>query len=661
MVVLVVGVLVFSPVTHIFQIPVAQAEQVCAVSIGGQYYYRSGIDMTSSTPCHSVAGGELVDNTKVNVSGKALTGEGGSPGNEKTDLFGPIFNFLSQGIYIFTVGVGGFFASAGAAFLNFAVHISLSSTAYGMQFVSDGWGTARDLANMFFILILIYIAVTIMLEADTGKTMHLLVRVLFIALVINFSFFVTRVVIDAGNFTAVQFYNQIDSGGATTVGSVTTKDLGASIMTAVGAEDLLKGQAFENFKASVGGAGEFVTILVMCLFLGATYAILAAIFVATGIKFIIRVAVLWLTIVASPLALVASTVPQFESWFKKWRDALISNSFFPVVFLFIFWLITKFAGDLSLSGVFENFNEAVGSTNAAINIVGTMANIGIRLGFLVVMLLMGLKVADELGEFGAQAANKIGFGLPGFAARNTVGWGASWVSQRQGLANTSVGRGVLRVAGGLSRQSFDLRNVPGVGKLNDNLGSATGKGGYAAGKKKREEKRQHSIEEMGKALKSGPREEWKTKRALIKKARKEMKAAEREIGEANMKGDHVAAFAANKRAEKARKDIDDARKNAKAQIAAQDNAVMKKIERKLTSRNWRNLFLGPSRATIKAADHLVHGKSTNEQLADLARKAAKEADAEKEKGDAASKPAAPAPRPATNPPAGGGGHDGEDH
>ncbi len=158
-----------------------------------------------------------------------------------------------------------------------------------MQFVTDGWTTARDLANMFFILILIYVAVTIMLSADTGKTMNMLVRVLLIALVINFSFFITRVVIDAGNFTATQFYNNIPAGTTNPVPGVAavqvTKDLSTSIMGAVGAEQLLGNEAFKNFSKQIGGAGEFVTILVICLFMGAVYAILAAVFVATGIKF----------------------------------------------------------------------------------------------------------------------------------------------------------------------------------------------------------------------------------------------------------------------------------------------------------------------------------------------------------------------------------------
>ena len=346
---LVVAVLMFAPFNQVFQTPQVQAATGCPVGtfsstsrfytglFGGTGYKEACFN--SEDIYGEVVGYVQQDGSYKRVDTlaeeqKKIAAAGGS-------WLDPVWDFLTQIVYNFTVAVGGFFASVGASFFNFSVHISLSSTAYGLQFVTDGWGTARDLANMFFILILIYLAVTITLAADTGKTMHTLVRVLFIALIINFSFFITRVVIDAGNFTATQFYNQIEAGSTSPIPGVgavvVTKDLTKGIMAAVGAEELLGTNSFEKFKKQIGGGGEFITILVISLFMGATYAVLAAVFVATGIKFIMRVAVLWLTIIASPLALVASTVPQFEGWFKKWRDALISHAFFPVVFLFIFW------------------------------------------------------------------------------------------------------------------------------------------------------------------------------------------------------------------------------------------------------------------------------------------------------------------------------------
>src|SRR5665213_2622696 len=78
---------------------------------------------------------------------------------------------ITNVVYVFTVGIGSGFAYVAAYFFDLAVNLSLNGPAYALTFVSTGWTTARDLANMAFLFILIYIAFTIMLEAETSGTM----------------------------------------------------------------------------------------------------------------------------------------------------------------------------------------------------------------------------------------------------------------------------------------------------------------------------------------------------------------------------------------------------------------------------------------------------------------------------------------------------------
>ena len=92
-------------------------------------------------------------------------------------------------VYIFTVGLGGGLAYIGAYLFDTTVSLALNSVAYGLDFISFGWTAVRDIANMAFILILVYIAFKIMFEAETANTMSMLAWVIFIALIINFSFF----------------------------------------------------------------------------------------------------------------------------------------------------------------------------------------------------------------------------------------------------------------------------------------------------------------------------------------------------------------------------------------------------------------------------------------------------------------------------------------
>ncbi|MEK7612724.1 MAG: hypothetical protein AAB449_01070, partial [Patescibacteria group bacterium] len=361
---------------------------------------------------------------------------------------------LTNIIYVVTVGIGSGFAYVAAIFFNFAVAISLNSFSYALGFISSGWEVVRDIANMFFILILVYIAFSIMLSVETVGTMRTLVLVIFIALIVNFSFFFTRVVIDASNILSVQFYNAIDAptisqttssatSNSGTAGSVVasgasyvtgysganTKDLTYVIMNALQIQNLFNNQSFKAFTASNPG---FNVTFIALTFLYVSAAIflwlLTIAFITNGIKFLMRVVVLWFAIIASPLAFVAATIPQTKQYFNKWRDILISHSIYPVVFLFIFLVLARFmtqiasgcgpVGGASVAAL-TNQNCLMGDLFASITRVSgdpgffatigiTIANVGIRLGFVIAILYIGMKAADTIGVMGAEAAQKIG-------------------------------------------------------------------------------------------------------------------------------------------------------------------------------------------------------------------------------------------------------------
>ena len=73
---------------------------------------------------------------------------------------------LASVVYVFTVGLGSTLAYVGGFMFDTTVSLSLNSAAYALDFLSSGWTTARDLANMAFILILVYIAFMIMFQAE---------------------------------------------------------------------------------------------------------------------------------------------------------------------------------------------------------------------------------------------------------------------------------------------------------------------------------------------------------------------------------------------------------------------------------------------------------------------------------------------------------------
>jgi hypothetical protein len=350
----------------------------------------------------------------------------------------------------------------------------------------------RDIANMFFILILVYIALTVMFRADTAETMKRLAWVIVIALIINFSFFFVRVVIDAGNLLAVQFYNAIEApefnnkdvsrsvvsgiaaAASTYLGQGNLKDLTSSIMNGIGAQKILNTESFSRFQhnANTGFFTELITLSFIYIALGAILFILAAAFFTVGIKFIIRTAVLWLVLIAAPIAFIAKTLKQSEGYYKQWQDALIMHVFYPAVFLFIFYILTLFMDELARGGTIieKTFVEASGVNEGLTALVPIIAIIVVKLGFVIALLYIGLKASEQIGVMGAQLANKIAGKVPfmgglksygrlgGLAYQRTLGAFGSGVGKglsQTRLGNTPIlGRGLRNVSDKLAGAKF---------------------------------------------------------------------------------------------------------------------------------------------------------------------------------------------------------------
>lgn len=412
---------------------------------------------------------------------------------------------LSSVVYIFTVGMMSVFAYIGGYVFSLAVQLSLQSFSYSLDFLSTGWTAVRDIANMAFIFVLIYIAFTIIFEAETAGTMRMLAAVVVMALLINFSFFLTRVVIDAGNILAIQFYNAIDAkpidtyNQGTVVNSIgaaaqyfspgTPKDLTASIMDAIKSQVILSPS---SFTATQTGSGisifltNLITQVLIYIALGAILAILAFTFLAVGFKFVMRMLVLWFVIISAPIAFAARAIPHrtTRGLFDQWLGLLIKFSFYPAIFLFMFLIITFIATAIGSDGgligpIFRDATAMNNNTDLSVGYkIGTIiANVVLRLGLVIIMLYYGLKVADKIVDEGTDAArgfsNWVGrrvgtatYGTAAWATRRTLApmaYSAAKSTAAKDFMGMSPRLGGLLNKGlkGVANSRLDLRQVPG--------------------------------------------------------------------------------------------------------------------------------------------------------------------------------------------------------
>ncbi|MEK7586670.1 MAG: hypothetical protein AAB453_02255, partial [Patescibacteria group bacterium] len=238
---------------------------------------------------------------------------------------------------------------------------TLSTKILNLDFAKNGWVVTRDLANMFFIFILLYIAIATILEIAAYNAKALLARLIIVALLLNFSLFFTRVIIDASNILALAFYDRISSASkewergelsnlikikdekGNLFFSVAPKGISAGLVAAFDPQKLAGGskdgaEIIAAFAKDAPAKLIFIFIFLSAILLTAAWA-----FFSVAFLFITRTAILWFLMATAPIAFAAIILPKTRDIFTKWWGELINKSFCVAIFVFFLWLITMFA------------------------------------------------------------------------------------------------------------------------------------------------------------------------------------------------------------------------------------------------------------------------------------------------------------------------------
>ncbi|HTL39441.1 MAG TPA: hypothetical protein VL306_01375, partial [Methylomirabilota bacterium] len=115
-------------------------------------------------------------------------------------VVGTILKFLLDIIANFL----GWLTSFALGILAYATNQAVSVTTMPL-FVDVGWSIVRDFANMFFILIMIVIGIASILRIETYNYKHLLVKVILMALLVNFSKVIAVAIYNAFNLLLAVF------------------------------------------------------------------------------------------------------------------------------------------------------------------------------------------------------------------------------------------------------------------------------------------------------------------------------------------------------------------------------------------------------------------------------------------------------------------------
>ena len=256
--------------------------------------------------------------------------------------------------------------------------------------VVNGWVIVRDVCNMFFVLILLVIAFATILQVEEYNYKKWLPKLILMAVLINFSKTICGLLIDAAQIVMLTFVNSF-------------KDIvGANLTSALGIADWQK--------ISDTGANNWEVAAV--LILAVIYVVIAIIVVSAMLAMIaMRIVMIWIYVVLSPIAYLMAAFPAGKSYSSKWWSQFTQNLVVGPVLAFFIWLSFTSLASFSSSEFMQNANKVDNSngSNIAKSTPTTFGTSNTMVKFIIAigMLLGGMRIAQEIGGDAAKAAGSV--------------------------------------------------------------------------------------------------------------------------------------------------------------------------------------------------------------------------------------------------------------
>lgn len=355
-----------------------------------------------------------------------------------------IGNGMLQFVTVAILAIARLFIGLTVFSLKFFIAIAQYNGYIDADTVTVGWVMVRDVANMFFVVVLLVIAFATILGIENYEWKKLLVKLLLAAIFINFSKTIAGIIIDAAHIFTITFLNAISG---TAGGNLINMFKLTEILSLVG----------KDYSAGSDLGIEIFGAAVLAIFF-ASVAMMAM--GAYTIVMLARMVVLWVLIVLSPLAYLMQVIPATQSYAQQWWDKFIKQVLVAPVMVFFLWLsfATLGSGNITATlGIQIDGAEADKIINqggfdgqsisiAEVSTWENMANFFIATAF----LMVGIYAVQQMGV--------VGGGLVGGA----IDFGKKVATIAAGIT-VARGIGERGKSGAIAAAKFGLYKVPFVG------------------------------------------------------------------------------------------------------------------------------------------------------------------------------------------------------
>lgn len=300
--------------------------------------------------------------------------------------------------------------------------------------IGVGFDITKQLVNLALVVILVFISLSIALKLDEKKQQTALVKLIGVALLVNFAPVFLGLIVDASNIVMNYFLEAIQKSGGL---SGLFSQLGLFV-TAIGKLIGSSGGIGAGIENRLGLLAMAVTVIFLNLNIALVFLILTALF-------LFRYIIIWFLVILSPLAFVCFILPQTYSIFKKWFNNFIQWSIIGIPISFFLYLAVA-----NFSVFSANFKANLELTEFERSSTGLFNQI---FPFIIVVIFIWLGFI---------------FGLQSTAMGSGVIM--KYAGQARGIMNKRFIRGTLKVGKAAWAGT-------GIGRLSGTLGRRIGTGG----------------------------------------------------------------------------------------------------------------------------------------------------------------------------------------
>lgn len=253
------------------------------------------------------------------------------------------------------VRISGFFANAAGALLDWVTSPSFISLPYtkagplpdGNPIIEVGLNITKNFVNLCLVIVIVFIALAITLRLEEYATQKTLVRLIAVALLVNFAPIICGLIVDASNIVMNYFLVGIREGI-----SGLLNDISGNSVTAVLTRP---GTVKASYLLTKG-----LTMMVLNLSI-------AIIFLLIALVFIFRYVAIWVLVILSPLAFVAWILPATKKLWDTWWKQLLNWSFIGIPLAFFLYLAMR-----SVAGLNTYFDTQMTSSGLEVEELKTL-------------------------------------------------------------------------------------------------------------------------------------------------------------------------------------------------------------------------------------------------------------------------------------------------